>query len=134
MESKTPLLELGDLMAKLEHIDRKLKCSEEDRLELKKEVRHNKIEYLDNYYVLAKATEEKLKQKTEKVEMTNKEREKHVKKDMEEMKRRYDTKNGKLRNLENRMDTLSKEQPQIGCTPEKLYIPRKTGGGQAIWN
>ena len=31
-------LELGDLMAKFEQIDKKLKCSEEDRQELKKEV------------------------------------------------------------------------------------------------
>ena len=29
-------LELGDLMKKLNEIDKKLKCSEEDRLELKK--------------------------------------------------------------------------------------------------
>ena len=55
--------------------------------------------------------------------MTNKEREKHVKKDMEEMKRRYDTKNGKLRNLENRMDTLSKEQPESsGAIQSKLDV------------
>ena len=33
-------LELGDLMAKLEQIDKKLKCSEEDRQMLKKEIRY----------------------------------------------------------------------------------------------
>ena len=37
-ETTTPL-ELGDLMAKLEQIDKKLKCSEEDREEIKKEIR-----------------------------------------------------------------------------------------------
>ena len=35
-------------MTKLNEIDKKLKCSEEDRLELKKEIRHNKNENLDN--------------------------------------------------------------------------------------
>ena len=48
MESKTPSLELGDLMTKLEQIDKKLKCSEEDHQRLKKEIRHNKNENLDN--------------------------------------------------------------------------------------
>ena len=36
---KTISLELGDVMAKLEQIDEKLKCSEEDRQMLKKEIR-----------------------------------------------------------------------------------------------
>ena len=88
MDSKTASLELGDLMAKLEQIDKTLKCSEEGRLELKKEVRHNKNENLDNYYVLARATEEKLQQRADKVETTDKGREKRIKKDMEEMKKR----------------------------------------------
>ena len=39
---KTTSLELSDLMAKLEQIDKKLKCSEEDRQMLKKELRYNK--------------------------------------------------------------------------------------------
>ena len=76
-ESRAPSVELGDLMTKLEHIDKKLKCSDE---ELKKELRHNKNENLDNYYILARATEEKLKQMANKVEMTIKEREKMSKK------------------------------------------------------
>ena len=38
----TTSLELSDLMAKLEQIDKKLKCSEEDRQMLKKELRYNK--------------------------------------------------------------------------------------------
>ena len=40
-ETTTPL-ELGDLMAKLDQIDKKLKCSEEDREVIKKEIRYNK--------------------------------------------------------------------------------------------
>ena len=71
MESKTTSLELGDLMVKLEQINKKLKLSE-DRQELKKDVRHNKNENLDNYYVLARATQEKLQQMADKVETTDK--------------------------------------------------------------
>ena len=59
-------------MVTLEQIDKKLKCSEEDRQTLKREVRHNKNENLDNYCVLARATEEKLQQMVDKVEMTDK--------------------------------------------------------------
>ena len=40
-ETTTPL-ELGNLMAKLDQIDKKLKCSEEDREVIKKEVRYDK--------------------------------------------------------------------------------------------
>ena len=50
---KTTSLELGDLMAKLDQIDKKLKCSEEDRQVLKKGIRYNKNENLDNYFHLA---------------------------------------------------------------------------------
>ena len=50
-ETTTPL-ELGDLMAKLDQIDKKLKHSEEDREVIKKELRYNKHEYLDNYFNL----------------------------------------------------------------------------------
>ena len=56
----TTSLDLGDLMAKLDQIDKRLKHSEEDREVIKKELRYNKHEYLDNYFNLAKATEEKL--------------------------------------------------------------------------
>ena len=35
-------------MTKLIEMDKKLKCSEEDRLELKKKIRYNKNENLDN--------------------------------------------------------------------------------------
>ena len=60
--------------------------------------------------------EEKLQQMSDKVEATDKEREKHIKKDMQEMKQRYDTVNEKLWNLETRMDTMSKDQAEISCT------------------
>ena len=63
----TTLLELGDLMAKLDQIDKKLRHSEEDIEVIKKELRYNKDEYLDNYFNLARATEEKLQQMSDKV-------------------------------------------------------------------
>ena len=79
-------------------------------------MRHNKSENLDNYFVLARSTEEKLQQMSDKVNTTDKEREKHIKKDMEEMKKRYDTVNGKMWNLETRMDKMSK-------TKQKVLVP-----------
>ena len=100
------------MMAKLEQIDKKLKCSEEDRQMLKKEIRYNKNENLDNCFDLARATEEKLQQMSEKVEATSKERERHIKKDMQEMKHWYDTVNENLWNLETRMDTMSRDQAE----------------------
>ena len=123
MESKTTSLELGDLIAKLEQNGKKLKCSEKDRQELKKEVRHNKNENLDNYYVLGKATEEKLQHMVDKIETTDKEREKYIKRDMEEMRKRYDTVSDKLWSLETRMDTMSKEQAEnSGAIQSKLDV------------
>ena len=115
IKKKTTSLELGDLMAKLERIDKTQKHSEEDRQELKREVRHHKNEYVDNYFVLIIATEEKLQQMSDKVEATDKEREKHIKKDMEEMKKRYNTVNEKLGSLETRMDTMGKDQAENSC-------------------
>ena len=58
----TTTLELGDLMAKPDQIDKKLKHSKEDREVIKKELRYNKREYLNNFFNLARATEEKLQQ------------------------------------------------------------------------
>ena len=113
-EKKTSL-ELGDLMAKLEQIDKKLMCSEEDRQMLKKEIRYIKNENLDNCFNLARATEEKLQQMSEKVEATDKDRERRIKKDMQEMKQRYKTVNEKLWNLETRMDTMSRDQAESSC-------------------
>ena len=93
---KATLAELKDLITKLEQIDENLKCSEKDRQEVKKELRHNKNENLDTYFVLARATEEELQQMVDKVETTDKEREKHIKKNMEELKKRYEAINDKL--------------------------------------
>ena len=113
-ETTTPL-ELGDLMAKLDQIDKKLKHCEEEREVIKKELRYNKHEYLDNYFNLARATEEKLQQMSDKVEATDGERDKNIKKDMQEMKQRYDAVNSQLGSLETRTDTMRREQAEILC-------------------
>ena len=114
-ETTTPL-ELGDLMAKLDQIDRKLKCSEEDRDVIKREKIYNKNEYVDNYFYLSKATEEKLQQISDKVEATDKDREGNINKDMQAMKPWYDTVNSKLGSLETRSDTMSRDQAESSCT------------------
>ena len=67
-------------------MDRKLKSSEEDRQLLKKELRQNKNENLDNFFNLARAAQEKLQLIINKAETTDKEREKHMQKDTEIMK------------------------------------------------
>ena len=108
----TTSFELGDLMAKLDQIDKRLKHSEEDREVLMKELRYNKHEYLDNYFNLAKATEEKLQQMSDKVDATDGERGKNIKKDMREMKQRYDAVNSQLGSLEMRLDTMSRDQAE----------------------
>ena len=114
-QEKTPIIKLSDLMAKLEQIDKQLKCSEQDRQLLKKEIRYNKHESLDHCFNLAKATEERLQQISDKVEATDKEREKNIKKDMQEMIQRYDTVNSKLGSLETRIDTMSRDQTESSC-------------------
>ena len=101
-DHETTTLELGDLMAKLDQIDKKLKHSEEDRDVIRKELRYNKHEYLDSYFNLAKATEERLQQMSDKVDTTDGERDKNIKKDMQEMKQRYDAVSSKLGSLETR--------------------------------
>ena len=108
----TATLELGDLMAKLDQIDEKLKHSEVDRNLTRKEMRNNKHEYLDNYFHLARTTEEKLQQMSDKVETTDGERDKIIRKDMLEMKQRYDAVNSQLGSLETRMDTMSRDQAE----------------------
>ena len=62
---------------------------------LKKEMRYKKSDSRDNCFNLAKATEQRLQQMSDKAEATDKEREKNLKKDMQEMKQRYDTVNSK---------------------------------------
>ena len=111
----TTSLELGDLMAKLDQIDKRLKHSEEDREVIKKELRYNNHEYLDNYFNLARETEEKLQQMSDKVEATDGERDKNIKKDMQEMKQRYDAVNSQLGSLETRMDTMRRDQAESSC-------------------
>ena len=78
-------------------------------------MRHNKHEYLDNYFHLARATEEKLQKMSDKVETTDEEREKNIRKDMQEMKQRYDAVNSQLGSLETRMDTMSRDQAENSC-------------------
>ena len=109
----TSSLDLGDLMAKLDQIDKRLKHSEEDREVKKKELRYNKHEYLDNYFNLAKVTEEKLQQMSDKVDATDGERGKNIKKDMQEMKQRYDAGNSQLGSLQTRMDTMSRTRLRV---------------------
>ena len=109
----TTSLDLGDLMAKLDQIDKRLKHSEEDREAIKKELRYNK--HLNNYFNLEKATEEKLQQMSDKVDATDGERGKNIKKDMQEMKQRYDAVNSQLGSLETRMDTMSRDQAESSC-------------------
>ena len=108
-------IELGDLMAKLNQIDKKLKHSEEDREVIRKELRYNKHEYLDSYFNLAKATDERLKEMSDKVEATNEEQDKNIKKDMQQLKNRYDDANSQLGSLEKRMDTMSNNQAESSC-------------------
>ena len=108
-------IELGDLLAKLNQIDKRLKHSKEDREVIKKEIRYNKNEYLDSYFNLAKATDERLKEMSDKVEATNEEREKNIKTDMQQLKNRYDDVNSQLGSLERRMDTMSKSQAESSC-------------------
>ena len=55
-------------MTKLEQIDKNLKCGEEDCQELKKELRHNKSENLDNCFSW----------RADKLETTDRERERHI--------------------------------------------------------
>ena len=86
--------------------------SEEDRQELKREIRYNTNENLDNYFNLARAAEDKLQQMTDKVEATDKEREKYIKKEYGRNEAIYDTANDKFWNLETRMDTMSKDQAE----------------------
>ena len=95
----TNSLEMGDLMAKLDQIDKKIKYSEEDRAVIKKELRYNKHDYLDNFN-LARATEEKLQQMSNKIVATDEDRDKNIKKDMQEMKQRHDAVNSQLGSLE----------------------------------
>ena len=52
---------------------------------------------------------------SDKVEATDKKREKSIEKDLQEMKQQYDTVNSKLRCLETRLDTMSRDQAESSC-------------------
>ena len=54
---------------------------------------------------------------SDKVEATDKEREreKNIKKHMQEMKKQYETVNSKLWSLETRIDTMSRDQAESSC-------------------
>ena len=55
------------------------------------------------------------------METTDKEQERFIKNDKEEMKKRYETVNDKLWNLETRMDTMSGDQAEnSGAIQSKL--------------
>ena len=114
-DHETTTLELGDLMANLDQVDKKLKHSEEDREVIKKELRYNKHEYLDNYFNLARATEEKIQQMSDKVNATDEEREKNIKKDLQQMKQQYDDVNSQLGSQKTRMDAMSRNQAESSC-------------------
>ena len=114
-----------------------MKHSEEDREVIRKELRYNKHEYLDSYFNLAKATDERLKEMSDKVEATNEERDKNIKKDMQQLKNRYDDVNSQLgsRGKENGHNEQKSGRKfvcntgEIGCNLEKFYLTRKTGSG-----
>ena len=114
-DHETATLELGDLMTKLNQIDKKLKYSEEDRDLIRKELKYNKHEYLDSYFNLAKATDERLQQMSDKVDATNEERDKNIKKDMQQLKNRYYDVNSQLGSLKKRMDTMNRNQAESSC-------------------
>ena len=114
-DHETVTLELGDPMTKLNQIDKRLKYSEEDRDLIRKELKYNKHEYLDSYFNLAKATDERLQQMSDKVDATNEERDKNIKKDMQQLKNRYDDVNSQLGSLEKRMDIMNRNQAENSC-------------------
>ena len=45
---------------------------------IRREIRNNKHEYLDSYFNLARATEERLQQMSDKVDTTDEERDKNI--------------------------------------------------------
>ena len=49
------------------------------------------------------------------MDTTDKEREKYIKNDKEEMKKQFDTRNNNVWNLEKRIDTMSRDQAESSC-------------------
>ena len=99
-------------MSWLEQINKMVKRNNKGLQELKYELRPIKNENLDNYFNLARATEEKLQQMASRMETTDEEREKHIKNNIGEMKKRSETVNNKVWNLEMRMDTMGRDQAE----------------------
>ena len=52
---------------------------------------------------------------SDKVDVTNEERYKNIKKDMQQLENRYDDVNSQLGSLETRMDTMSRNQAESSC-------------------
>ena len=55
---------------------------------------------------------------SDKVEATDNNLEKNIKKEIQEMKQRYDTVNNKLGSLETRIDTMSRDQAESSCAKQ----------------
>ena len=55
---------------------------------------------------------------SDKVEATDGEQDKNIKKDMQEMKQRYDAVNCQLESLETRMDTMRRDQAESSCATQ----------------
>ena len=90
---------MTDLMQKIEQIDIKIRYGEEDQEELKMEIRHNRNESFDENSIMAGSTEERFQQIAEKIEQTDKERAKLIRKDMKEVRNLYESVNIKLWSL-----------------------------------
>ena len=52
---------------------------------------------------------------SDKVDATNEERDKNIKRDMQQLKNRYDDVNSQLCSLEKRMDTMNRNQAESSC-------------------
>ena len=52
---------------------------------------------------------------SDKVNTTDEKRDKNIRKDMQDMKQRYDPVNSQLGSLETRMDTMSRDQAESSC-------------------
>ena len=71
---------------------------------------------------------------SDKVEATDEDPDKNIKKDMQEMKQRYDTVNSQLGSLETRMDTMRRDQAESSCAIQAkldaiLRNSRQAGNG-----
>ena len=64
---------------------------------------------------MARSTEERFLQIAEKIEQTDKERGKLIKKKLEEVRKRFESINGKLWSLETRIDTINSDQAESSC-------------------